>query len=205
MQNQHTRKFISTRKTSRKYNKDLNHLAKVVCIKVHKPHQWYVLRKSLNGSLRMYLWWSLCTLYLHACQVSYCRWLRSLLSYLCNIFWALIHSLVCWSCHSRTKIFSVTTNCKYTHTHRTHPVTQKKPWINPAHTIDPFHLSRCFTVTTNQIHLQTSTPLHSDNQSQSTTTFYNSSKDKVAVGGNMLTLHAYCDLTSLNQFEYPET
>ena len=33
--------------------------------------------------LRMYLWWSLCTLYLHACQVSYHRQLRSLLLYLC--------------------------------------------------------------------------------------------------------------------------
>ena len=30
--------------------------------------------------LRIYLWWSLCTLYLHACQVSYRRRLRSLLS-----------------------------------------------------------------------------------------------------------------------------
>lgn len=44
---------------------------------------------------------------------------------------------------------------------------------------------------------------HSDNQSELITKFYNSSK--VAVGGNMLTLHAYCDLTSLDQFEYPET
>ena len=27
---------------------------------------------------------------------SYCRWLRSLLLYLCYIFWVLINSLVCW-------------------------------------------------------------------------------------------------------------
>ena len=64
----------------------------------------------------MYLWWSLCTLYLHACQVRctkgctsggiyvhciYCvpgescrRRLRSLLLYLCDVFRALIISLV---------------------------------------------------------------------------------------------------------------
>ena len=40
-----------------------------------------------------YLWWSLCTLYLHACQVSY---RRSLQLCLCYVFWALISSLVCW-------------------------------------------------------------------------------------------------------------
>ena len=44
----------------------------------------------------MYLWWSLCTLYLHACQVSYRRRLGSLLLYLCYVFRALINSLVCW-------------------------------------------------------------------------------------------------------------
>ena len=44
----------------------------------------------------MCLWWSLCTLYLHACQVSYSRRLRSLL-YLYYVFRALINSLVCWS------------------------------------------------------------------------------------------------------------
>ena len=46
------------------------------------------------------LWWNLCTLYLHTCQVSYCRWLRSLLLYLCYVFWALINSLACWFCTS---------------------------------------------------------------------------------------------------------
>ena len=40
----------------------------------------------------MYFWWSLSTLYLHACQMGYCRWLMSLL--LC-LFWALINFLVC--------------------------------------------------------------------------------------------------------------
>ena len=46
----------------------------------------------------MYLWWSLCTLYLYACQVSrsYHRRLVSLLLYLCYVFRALINSLVCW-------------------------------------------------------------------------------------------------------------
>ena len=65
---------------------------------------------------RMYLWWSLCTLYLHAFQVrvtigdsglftrvpgeSHHRWLRSLLLYLCYVFQVLINSLVCWFCMS---------------------------------------------------------------------------------------------------------
>ena len=67
---------------------------------------------------RMYLWWSLYTVYLHACQVrvtvedaplvkymylvftrlpgeSYRRRLRSLLLYLCYVFRALINFLVC--------------------------------------------------------------------------------------------------------------
>ena len=63
----------------------------------------------------MYFWWSLCTLCnLHACQVRYCRRLRSLLFYLCyifwvlinslvlilHVFWVLINSLVCWFCTS---------------------------------------------------------------------------------------------------------
>ena len=39
-----------------------------------------------DGDYRMYPWWSLCTLYLHACQVSYRRRLRSLLLYLCYVF-----------------------------------------------------------------------------------------------------------------------
>ena len=44
--NHQTRELISARNTQHKYNdKDLRHLQ------------------------RMYLWWSLCTLYLHACQV----------------------------------------------------------------------------------------------------------------------------------------
>ena len=42
---------------------------------------------------RMYLWWSSCTLYLHACQV----WLGSLLLCLCDVFWVLNNSLVCSS------------------------------------------------------------------------------------------------------------
>ena len=41
---------------------------------------------------RMYLWWSLCTLNLHACQVR----VRSLLLCLCDIFWLLVNSLACW-------------------------------------------------------------------------------------------------------------
>ena len=52
-----TRELISAQQTSHKdSNKDLS------CLRVYnyKPHQRYMY---------MYLWWSLCTLYLHACQV----------------------------------------------------------------------------------------------------------------------------------------
>ena len=37
---------------------------------------------------KMYLWWSFCALYLHACQVC--------LLYLCYVFRVVINSLVCW-------------------------------------------------------------------------------------------------------------
>ena len=46
----------------------------------------------------MYLWWTLCTLHLLAGQVSYHRWLRSLL--FVYVFWVLINSLMCWFCTS---------------------------------------------------------------------------------------------------------
>ena len=57
--------------------------------------------------LMMYLWWSLCTLYLLACQVrdtygishqdyDHDLWpLRSLLLYLCDVFQSLINPMVC--------------------------------------------------------------------------------------------------------------
>ena len=66
----------------------------------------------------MYFWWSLCSLYLHACQVRvplmefmylvfirmqgeiYRRRLKSLLLYMCYVFRALIIYLVCWFCTS---------------------------------------------------------------------------------------------------------
>ena len=50
----------------------------------------------------MHLWWSLCTLYLHACQVTVTigSRLRSLLLYLCYVFQALINYLVCRFCMS---------------------------------------------------------------------------------------------------------
>ena len=62
--------------------------------------------------LRIYLWWSLCTLedvplvkfmYLAFTRMpgeSYRRRLGSLLLYLCYVFRALINSLVCWFCTS---------------------------------------------------------------------------------------------------------
>ena len=64
VQNQHTRELISDRNTWHKYkNKDLSRLSV------------------------MYLWWSLCALYLHACQVrAHRRRHRSLLMYLVSVF-----------------------------------------------------------------------------------------------------------------------
>ena len=78
--------------------------------RVHKLHQRYILILPYRVQ-RIYAWWSLCTLYLHACQMvmvefmylvftrmpgeSYRRRLRSLLLYLCYVFRALINSLVC--------------------------------------------------------------------------------------------------------------
>ena len=47
--------------------------------------------------IRLHHWWSLCSLYLHACQVSYRRRLKSLLC-LCDVFWVLINSPVGWFC-----------------------------------------------------------------------------------------------------------
>ena len=45
--------------------------------------------------LRMYLWWSLCTLYLLACQVRVIIGDSGLCCTLCYVFWALINSLLC--------------------------------------------------------------------------------------------------------------
>ena len=46
--------------------------------------------------MRMYFWRSLCTLCLLACQVKVLRRLGSLLLCFCDVFRALINSLVCW-------------------------------------------------------------------------------------------------------------
>ena len=54
---------------------------------------------------RMSLWWSI--LYLLACQESHPRWLRSLLLCLCDVFPALIISLVCWFCTSALNLVLV--------------------------------------------------------------------------------------------------
>ena len=59
---------------------------------------------------RIHFWWSLCTLYLHACQVSHRRRLRSLLLCLCDVLQALINSLVCWF-----KFTDVQTSANYFH------------------------------------------------------------------------------------------
>ena len=81
----------------------------------------------------------------------------------------------------------------HTHTHKTHLFKQNKPC---SHNRPLSFKSRCCTATTNQSHLQTSSLSHSNYQSQSTTKFYNSSKADVE--GNVLTLCAYYDLTSLD-------
>ena len=59
-------------------------------------------RNQVKRVLRMYLWWSSCTLYLLARQtrVTIYKRLRSLLLCLCDVFRALINSLVCWFCTS---------------------------------------------------------------------------------------------------------
>ena len=62
--------------------------------KVCKLHQRYILwyiyiyiyRERERERGRMYFWWSLYTLYLHVCQVSYCRQLGSLLLYCVTYF-----------------------------------------------------------------------------------------------------------------------
>ena len=62
------------------------------------------MRVNDGWGLRMYLCWSLCTLYLHACQVrvTVSDSGLSVLLYLCNIFWALTDSLVCWQLYNYT-------------------------------------------------------------------------------------------------------
>ena len=53
------------------------------------------LSPGMSVNTRMYLWWSLCTLYLLACQVRVITGDSGDLC-LCNVFWALINSLICW-------------------------------------------------------------------------------------------------------------
>ena len=74
----------------------------------------------------MYIWYSLCALYLLICQVSYCRQLRSLLSlHLCCVFQTWINSLVWLFCRFvpfRTR-----------HQARVPPVRpRRRPWPPPT-------------------------------------------------------------------------
>ena len=55
----------------------------------------HILKLLMQNHTHSHLWWSLCTLYLHAYHVTYCRQLRSLLCS-CDVFWATINSLMCW-------------------------------------------------------------------------------------------------------------
>ena len=68
VQNQHTRELISA---WNKHNKGLSHLQLLSPgMHVNTRHINSTRGTSSNEELlRMYLWWSLCTLYLHACQV----------------------------------------------------------------------------------------------------------------------------------------
>ena len=96
-------------------------------------HYW----NQTHTERRMYLWWSLCTLYLHACQASYHRRLRSLLLCLCYIFWALINSLVCWS-HTEQRLFDMDNQ-----------VLQTKLLEPNSHRTVTLHCGQpCFTYTT---------------------------------------------------------
>ena len=63
--------------------------------------------QPLSSTKRMDLCWSLCALYLHACQVSYYRCRRSLLLCLSNIFWVLINPLVADSLSSTSNSMKV--------------------------------------------------------------------------------------------------
>ena len=87
----------------------------------------------------MYLWW-FCTLYLHACQMRVTIGDSGLCCFLCDIFWALITSCLCWSwilklslsitrTHACTLSLSLTCSLSLslslTHTH-THTDTHKK-------------------------------------------------------------------------------
>ena len=62
-----------------------------------KVKGWFLFRLSLRIHGNMYLWWSLCTLYLPTCQVRVTiqvTRLKSLLLCSCDVFCALINSLV---------------------------------------------------------------------------------------------------------------
>ena len=140
MQNQHTRELINTRKASHKHDndKDLTESPTVTLTwhackyKVHKLHKrmylwWSLCTLYTSGGVYLpciplvefiylvYLWWSLFTLYTSGavyvpciplvefmCLVftpmpgeSCCRRLRSLLLCLCDVFRALVNSLLC--------------------------------------------------------------------------------------------------------------
>ena len=67
-----------------------------VCTKgLYLEISWTMLWLDRPSRLR-----SLSTLYLHTCQVSYHRQLRSLFLYLCYVIRVLVNSLVCWFCIS---------------------------------------------------------------------------------------------------------
>ena len=53
-------------------------------------------RSTSTNDQRMYFWWSVCTLYLHASDV----WVTVGDSGFCCYVWVLINSLVCWFCTS---------------------------------------------------------------------------------------------------------
>ena len=68
----------------------------LLCLRVYVPCIYmHARRVAVGAHVFVVVLASLCTLYLHACQESYCRRLRSWLLRLCEVSRVLINSLVC--------------------------------------------------------------------------------------------------------------
>ena len=111
-------------------------------------------RTFLLFHLRMYLWWSLWTLYLLACKVRvtvgesglYCCWL-------CDLFWVLINPLVCCFISSNTYQFC--------HERGKHPPQSTGKGSNPQCLVSVKHTyTHTHTHTTTRTHARTHTHTH---------------------------------------------
>ena len=92
---------------------------------VNTRYQWFI-GLCTNGVL----WWSSCTLYLHACQVRVTVGYSSLCCCTCvYVFPVLPNSFVCWSnTHTHTLSLSLTHTYTYIYTHTQHVLTCSCPW-----------------------------------------------------------------------------